>query len=271
MKLEFFFNLLEQELKQNPALTKYHKFINNKYLYHFRKSYVEQRFNYLLRNTDKENAVIWDVGCGYGTTGFFLASKGFEVVCTTIEYYFDKINSRLQYWKNFIDLSKITFEYKNIFDSISDKREFDYIIAIDTLHHLEPFNEAVNIFHNSLKPNGKIIVCEENGNNLINNIKHFGERGFKKIINIYDEKLKKEILFGNENTRSLKRWRKEFSIVPFMFDENSIEYIRFYFPHVYKKLKTEIIIEKEQKLWKKSPLLREFFFFGINFVIIKSK
>lgn len=269
MTVEKFFLLFEEELRSNKELTNYHRVINSESLYHFRRAYLEQRFNYVVSHINKPGARVWDVGCGFGTTSILLALNGFEVTGTTLEYYYDQMQERLKYWSRFGDLSRLTFEYKNMFDESPADESFDFIVAQDTLHHLEPFDEAVRIFYKVLKPGGKIVVSEENGNNIICNLKHFRERGFRRVKTIYDERLQKDILIGDENTRGLKKWRKEFSIMPFRFDEDSIEYIRYYLPGKYTGTNSAEIIEKEQQMWRKSRVKRELMFFGMNFTIEK--
>ncbi len=269
MTVSEFFVHFENELKANPNLTNYHRFINDPKLYHFRKSYLEQRMEFVMSQLDKPGAKVWDIGCGYGTTSILMALNGYEVEGTTLEYYFDEMQERVKYWSQFGDLSKLKFAYKNMFDDRPEPGSFDFVVAQDTLHHLEPFDKAVEIFYESLSPKGKIIVTEENGNNIICNIKHFRERGFKRIKKYYDEKLQKEILFGDENTRSLKKWREEFSIRPFKMDESSVDYIRYYMPGKYTGENTQEIIDKEHKLWQKSAWKRELMFFGMNFSLIK--
>jgi 2-polyprenyl-3-methyl-5-hydroxy-6-metoxy-1,4-benzoquinol methylase len=270
MTVDVFFTHFEDELKLNPKLTDYHRVINSPKLYHFRKAYISQRMKYVVSQIDKPGAKIWDVGCGFGTTSILLALNGYEVVGTTLEYYYDEIQERLKYWSQFGDLSKLSFEYKNIFDEAPEKESFDYIVAQDTLHHLEPFADAVKIFYDVLKPGGKIVVTEENDNNIICSVKRFKQRGFKRIKTIYDERLQKDILIGDENTRTLKQWRKEFSIKPFKFDESSLDYVRYYLPKKYDGTNTEEIRAAERKLWKESRWKREYMFFGINFSILKA-
>ena len=41
-------------------------------------------------------------------------------------------------------------------------------------------------------------------------LKLYKQRGSKRIIEIYDESLKKNILLGNENIRSLDTWQRAF-------------------------------------------------------------
>ncbi len=269
MNLDKFFSLLEEELRVNKELTGYHRVINSEKLYEFRKAYIKQRLQYVLDHVEGENALIWDVGCGFGTTSILLALNGHRVVGTTLEYYYDGIAKRLDYWKQFGDLSSLEFAYENIFTQEHEPDRFDYIVAQDTLHHLEPFKDAVHIFYKTLKPGGTLVAVEENGDNVINNLKNFKRRGFKRITTIYDEKLGQEIMFGDENTRNLTSWRKEFSVEPFKIDEKSIEYVRYYLPGAYKKHSSEEILQKEKKLWKNSPFKRKYFFFGLNFTVSK--
>jgi len=170
MTVKEFFSLFEDELRANKELTDYHRIINSPKLYHFRRAYVEQRLNFVMSQITKPYAQIWDVGCGFGTTSILLALNGHKVVGTTLEYYYEQMQERLKYWSQFGDLSNLTFEYKNMFDESPDPKSYDYIVAQDTLHHLEPFDKAVRIFYDVLKPDGKIVVSEENGSNIVCNL-----------------------------------------------------------------------------------------------------
>jgi len=157
-------------------------------------------------------------------------------------------------------------DYANVFDNSLKENDFDHIIVQDTLHHIEPLQEALHIFHRVLKPNGQLIVVEENGNNIIGNLKLFKQRGNKRIITIWDERLQKEILLGNENVRSWKSWKREFEQAGFSCEDVAPEYIRFYYPFFYRNRSAETMIAKENILQKKR-WIREYFFFGINFSI----
>ena len=264
-----FIDILEEELKENPNLRNYYRFLNNMNLYLFRKAYFQQRLEYIDRIIRNKDVNIWDCGCGYGTTGFFLALNGYMVYGTTIEYYIDLIDKRQKFWKNYGEIENFKIEYKNIFRDPPSPGSYDYIILQDVLHHLEPIDEALRILHNSLKPGGKLICVEENGNNIIQSFKLFLNRGNKRIITVKDHKSGEEILLGNENIRSLFEWNETFKKNNLLIDTNSYEYIRLLPPFFFNKRNFEKMIEFEQKVWRKVPFLREFFYSGVNFTASK--
>jgi 2-polyprenyl-3-methyl-5-hydroxy-6-metoxy-1,4-benzoquinol methylase len=193
LTVDAFFELFMKELQETPAMREYYKFLNNKSSFEFRKAYFVQRLQYISDQIKDKNATIWDCGCGYGTTALFLAMNGFRVYGTTLEFYFDQIEKRKNYWKQYGDVDLFEVDYANVFDQTIKDNSFDYIILQDTLHHIEPLQDALEIFRNVLKITGQLIVAEENGNNIISNLRLFKQRGNKKIITIWDERLQKNI------------------------------------------------------------------------------
>jgi len=268
MSIEDFFEIFLKELKNAPQMREYYKFLNDKASFEFRKAYFMQRLQYISEQIKDKNALIWDCGCGYGTTALFLAMNGFRVYGTTLEFYFEEIEKRKNYWKSYGNTDLVKIDYANVFDNNFDENSFDYIILQDTLHHIEPLKDALNIFHHVLKPAGQLVIAEENGNNIVGNLKLFKQRGNKRIITIWDEKLQKNILLGNENVRSWKKWKYEFERAGFNCKNITPKYIRFYSPSFYRKRSAYEVIIKENVLQKKH-FLREYFFWGINFSITK--
>lgn len=267
--IDTFFRLFEQELQENEDLRSYHRIINSESLYLFRKSYVYQRLDYVIQNISGNDIKILDIGCGYGTTDLLLAFLGFEVTGTTLEFYYDKIEKRLEYWKNYVDTSRITIKYENLFKSDYPEESFDYVILQDTLHHLEPIDNALQIIYHLMKKDSKLIAIEENGNNIIQNLKLIKQRGFKRIIEVHDDKLNEKYLMGNENIRSFSKWNKLFRKNGLTILNNKTQYIRLFPSFYFKKYGIDEIVKREQKIWKKSNILKEFFYFGINFIAYK--
>lgn len=271
MTVDHFFDLLLKELEINPELKGYYRFLNNPSLFAFRKSYYCQRLQFIADHIQDPSASIFDLGCGFGTTAIFLTLNGFKVTGNTIEFYSEQIEKRRQYWSQFGDLSNFTVKHENIFDKAPAPEAYRYIIVQDVLHHLEPIEQALQIIQHSLNNNGKLVVCEENGKNLMNRIKLYLQRGSKRIITIHDDKLNKDILLGNENIRTLKQWDELLAKSNLHIDNNTISYIRYYLPGAYKNKTIEEVNAKEQALWKASACKRDYCFHGLNFVATKTQ
>lgn len=270
MSPERFFDLLLVELEQHQEMQPYYKFLGKKSSWHFRRNYFLQRLRYIANNLlTQKDKIIWDCGSGYGTTCLFLAMNGIKTHGTTLEFYYDAIQKRKKYWSQYGDTSLFTCSYENLFDSQPPANSYDWIIVQDTLHHLEPINDALNIFHTALKPGGKILSIEENGNNIIQRIKLYKYRGNKRIITIWDEKLKKDILIGNENIRSLHNWAQLFSKNGFDINNKSVQFVRYFLPVHYRFSEAEKLLHREERIQAKPGLRREYFFFGLNFIAEK--
>jgi SAM-dependent methyltransferase len=270
MDVEQFFEYLLEETKQNTALQNLYQFAKDRKNFFFRKAYYCQRLEYLSKKITNRNASIWDCGCGYGTTGIFFALNGFKVFGTTVEYFYDHIPRRLEYWSKYGDISGFSVKYHNIFDQPFFDHQFDYIITQDVLHHLEPNNEALQIINKAMKDDGMLVVCEENGHNIINNFKLFLRRGNSRIIDLYDEKLNKTIKLGNENIQGLKSWKAKFEKAGLLINDESVEYIRLFPPFCFTATNYPYLIKRENKIWQKNSLLREYFYFGLNFTASKN-
>jgi len=266
-----FLDLFVKELDENQSLFPYYKLNHgSKTQKEFRKAYFLQRLNFIEKQVEKkEDIAVLDCGCGYGTTAFFFSMNQIPVIGTTLEFYFEEIGNRKKYWSNFGNIDQVTFEYQNILESTFEENGFDYIILQDTLHHIEPVKDAIQIFFKLLKKGGKIILVEENGACIARQAILFAKRRNKRIIEYYDPKLQKTILLGNENIRTEKEWIKLFEDEGFVNLIQETGYIRYYYPFAYKGKKMEEIIEKEQKIARSNKWLCHRFFFGINMVFTK--
>jgi len=266
MSPEHFFELFLKELEQREEMHRYYKFLGKASSFHFRKNYFLERLRYIARQVNDPRQLVWDCGSGYGTTGLFLAMNGIRTHGTTLEFYFESVARRYAYWNQFGDASLFTCSYENLFDNPPATGSYDVLIVQDTLHHLEPIGDALRIFHQALKPGGRIVAIEENGNNVIQNIKLYKYRGNKRIIKQWDEKLQKDILIGNENIRSFKTWNTLMEQHRFRIDPDSVQYVRYYLPFRYHNADPEQLLRREIEMQRRKSFRREYFFFGLNFV-----
>lgn len=276
MDTDKFFNLLFKEVGQSPELQKYYKILCEDNLREFRKAYFCQRLDYILRSLDKiklqkgsDSIQVWDCGCGYGSTLIFLAINNIPSFGTTIgKHYESGMPKRLKYWSKYGDMGLFKVMYQALPDNAPPDESCDAIIIQDTLHHMEPVDDILKALHGVLKKNGKLIIIEPNGSNLFHRTTQYLRRGNNRVQEIYDENLNKKMLYGDENYRCLKKWKKLLNQNNFIIDEEP-EYIKFFFPFFYNGKNTTELIQKEQLISKKSSFLRKYFFFGMNFTASK--
>ncbi|MBK8563760.1 MAG: methyltransferase domain-containing protein [Saprospiraceae bacterium] len=283
MNVEQFFELFLEELKSRDKLREYYKFHDDPGKLPFRKAYFTQRLQYVLDQvhahplspshpltvSPSHPLTIWDCGCGYATTQIFLALNGFASRGTTLEFYFKEIPTRLDFWSKYGDMGLVRTSYEDVFSTQINPNSEDIIIVQDTLHHLEPLQDSLHIFYQTLRPSGQLIAIEENGNNLIQRIKLYKQRGNNRIIDYYDEGLGRMVTMGNENIRPYHAWRSEFIKAGFEMVEDKLNYVRLFPPGFFQKKQPLEVQQREQALWQRYGLLREYFFFGVNFVAMK--
>lgn len=111
----------------------------------FRKNYFLQRLAFINTTIEKKDAKIFDCGCGYGTTALFFAINSTPILRTTLEFYFDQVKNRKDYWNEFGNADLFDCTHQNIIETPPAEESLDYIILQDTLHHLEPVEEALAI------------------------------------------------------------------------------------------------------------------------------
>ncbi len=275
MSPEQFFNLFLEELKGLPELSHYYKFHTSVKDFEFRKNYFIQRLMYIearvneFRRSNTGELSIWDCGCGYGTTCLFLAMNGIATYGTTLEFYYEFLPKRKAYWSQYGNSELFQVGYEDMMIQQPKTASIDIIIVQDTLHHLEPIDQAMTIFQDVLKENGMMICIEENGNNLIQNLKLYKQRGNDRVITFWDEKLQRNITMGNENIRGIKQWEQLFNKASFLIQSNLTEYIRLLPPMFYKNKTAATLALKEKEMG--NPLLHKYFYFGINFTAIKKR
>lgn len=270
MNAEEFFDLFIVELSLNSELAYHSKFVkkSTEARFKFRKNYFLERLEFLTENIDHISAAIWDCGCGFGTESFFLALNGHKVYANTLEFYYDYIPARIKYWEKFGNLDNLVFEYKDILE-VDLANKFDYVFAKDTLHHLEPIEEGLQAISKSLKPGGKLIGVEENGSSIPVKFRNYLLRRNRKIIEVFDERLGRKYLVGNENARCVDLWIALMNTYGLIINLKSIEYTRIFTPLFYNFLKMETINKLEKEIWRRNEFLSNNFYFGLNFIAIK--
>jgi hypothetical protein len=93
------------------------------------------------------------------------------------------------------------------------------------------------------------LPIEENGNNIIIRANRYRTRRNNRIIEIFDERLNKKILFGNENIRSFATWQKEFNKAGFELKDK--RYIRLFLPFFLQIPMPAILLKQSKSFGRK--------------------
>jgi SAM-dependent methyltransferase len=184
---------------------------------------------------------------------------------TTLEYYYNEIEGRKEFWSRYGNLDKLTVRYENIFDTEEEKGIFNIVVLQDTLHHLEPVDAALRIFRDSLKPGGRVIAIEENGSSVFIITKNLLKRGLSKKKEYFDETLGKSVIMADEHARSLYEWGKVLKNIG-LGGTFEAEYIRLLPPCFFTDKNYGSVIDCEQRMGKSGYFPSKYFFFGINFI-----
>jgi 2-polyprenyl-3-methyl-5-hydroxy-6-metoxy-1,4-benzoquinol methylase len=152
---QFYTSLVKGEVKRNTCGMQkrfsYENIINNpsvkKYLFPFFDSWI------------KHSDVVLDYGCGSGVllpiiSSFSNEVHGFDVVPSFVDLAKDLLN--MEHIKN------VSVYNENEFKNKFFENCFDVIIINDVLHHMENPKDAIDNAYKLLKPEGKLIILEQN-------------------------------------------------------------------------------------------------------------
>ena len=103
--------------------------------------------------TDFKNKTIFDAGCGMGRNSYFVLKYGAKSV-----FAIDNNSKTIEAAKNNLkEFKNATVEEMNI-NNINLAAEYDIVMSIGVVHHLDNPNLAIRNFKKLLRPGGKLLV-----------------------------------------------------------------------------------------------------------------
>lgn len=142
---------------------------------------------------------VLDFGCGTGNSARHIVKKAGKLVCLDIDG--EKLKHAKRALKKYDNAEFVNRELT----SCGYKDEFDKIAAVYVLHdfNVSMLTETAGSFYSSLKPNGKVYVCEPcketHGIDPKLIKKHFADVGFKLVEKKLQEN-KFEMVFEKNNS-----------------------------------------------------------------------
>lgn len=139
-------------VKKSPFLRKiFYKTLGLMFL---REWYVKRKIRELYSPAHPKD--IFDAGCGFGQYSYFMAKRfpnakifSADVKKDYLEdcrYFFDNVNLKNAEFQ-FADLEKIEYD-----------SQFDFVLSVDVMEHIEDDTGVFKRFFRSLKPGGRVLI-----------------------------------------------------------------------------------------------------------------
>ena len=111
----------------------------------------------VLQSSLPSHAKVLDVGCGNGVISRHLGRLGFDVLGIDVS------EKTIAQAKAATTLPNVKFETRSAEDLVASGETYDAVICSEVLEHLQDPGALLKVLHQSLKPDGKLIVTVPNG------------------------------------------------------------------------------------------------------------
>ena len=118
--------------------------------WHVRKAIKQWEFNISGPQS------ILDAGSGFGQYDYYLASRNKEWTIKGVDVKQEQIDDCNNFFKK-INLSNASFAFADLTE-INQKEDFDLVLCVDVMEHIEEDEKVFSNFHKALKPGGMLLV-----------------------------------------------------------------------------------------------------------------
>lgn len=182
-----FYYALEQEYDgKNPFLDSeeyrtfrkyYYDSLRNKARRYLYKNLYQNRLRYITNLLlSLRSPLILDAGCGLGSESILFSSLGAKVVSVDLNEERLKVAEKRKLFYKDLVKGRVEFIFGDVFEIIK-MRKFDIVWMNESISHIHPAEEFLQIAHHQLNSGGRVIISETNGGNPYILLKRFMETG----------------------------------------------------------------------------------------------
>jgi len=125
-------------------------------LFFLRAWYVKRELKRIRKNFNRKNVDIFDAGTGYGQYTYFMSKKLLPNKIFAVDVKENWIRDNKEFFKK-KNIDNVTFGIEDLTD-INHKEEFNLIVCVDVMEHIQDDITVFKNFYNSLKHGGYLLV-----------------------------------------------------------------------------------------------------------------
>lgn len=147
-------NIFAKFIKSNLLLRKiFYSLLN---LFFLRSWYIRKLLKKIIPQINTSAPVVFDAGTGFGQYSYFIAKKFPNTKILAVDIKEDYINDASTFFKK-SNLKNVEFKIDDL-TKITYNNEFDLIVCVDVMEHIENDIGVLRNFHRALKKDGYLII-----------------------------------------------------------------------------------------------------------------
>lgn len=119
-----------------------------------REWHVKRELRRLLRGADRMKVL--DAGCGFGQYSYFCASRFPQVSIVAVDVKDDQISDCTSFFRK-KNIKNVQFAVEDL-TQLTHDNEFDLVLSVDVMEHIENDVSVFRNFHRALKSSGVLLV-----------------------------------------------------------------------------------------------------------------
>lgn len=147
-------NIFARFIKSNLILRRiFYKLLN---LFFLRSWYIRKILKDLIPKIESKHPKVFDAGTGFAQYSYFIAKKFPNTKILAVDIKDDYLNDAENFFKK-LNFKNVDFKIDDL-RKINYQNEFDLILCVDVMEHIDDDEKVLRNFFNALKKEGYLII-----------------------------------------------------------------------------------------------------------------